>query len=280
MSANMIVGRVETYGRSGKVEDWMTFTDYEKFREHVLHDLSCGCPIGIVANKIPGIGVKTPTYWVMDEDCLPVGGVKYECMNDKASIMSFVDRKGNRLFEMLDGESLVFTNTEGKETKVECHRVDQNRIRLNDVICSTVKFARWCHQHGVTFRPEFPSVLDCIDTYEIHQIPFAVKTPYRFRRFSDAELFFSASHYQKMYCGMLAKSTHPEELYLLHNQDNRPFGAKMHSLTVSDVVVLNRRGKRQALYVDTFGFVDVTDRFPPQKPVEKKKETPSRAAAR
>lgn len=280
MSANMIVGRVETYGRSGKVEDWMTFTDYEKFREHVLHDLSCGCPIGIVANKIPGIGVKTPTYWVMDEDCLPVGGVKYECMNDKASIMSFVDRKGNRLFEMLDGESLIFTNTEGKETKVECHRVDQNRIRLNDVICSTVKFARWCHQHGVTFRPEFPSVLDCIDTYEIHQIPFAVKTPYRFRRFSDAELFFSASHYQKMYCGMLAKATHPEELYLLHNQDNRPFGAKMHSLTVSDVVVLNRRGKRQALYVDTFGFVDVTDRFPPQKPVEKKKETPSRAAAR
>ena len=71
MSANMIVGRVETYGRSGKVEDWMTFTDYEKFREHVLHDLSCGCPIGIIANKIPGIGVKTPTYWVMDEDCLP-----------------------------------------------------------------------------------------------------------------------------------------------------------------------------------------------------------------
>lgn len=280
MSANMIVGRVETYGRSGKVEDWMTFTDYEKFREHVLHDLSCGCPIGIVANKIPGIGVKTPTYWVMDEDCLPVGGVKYECMNDKASIMSFVDRKGNRMFEMLDGESLVFTKTDGQETKVECHRVDQNRIRLHDVICSTVKFARWCHQHGVTFRPEFPSVLDCIDTYEIHQIPFAVKTPYRFRRFSDAELFFSASHYQKMYCGMLAKSTHPEELYLLHNQDNRPFGAKMHSLTVSDVVVLNRRGKRQALYVDTFGFVDVTDRFPPQKPVEKKKETPSRAAAR
>lgn len=280
MSANMIVGRVETYGRSGKVEDWMTFTDYEKFREHVLHDLSCGCPIGIVANKIPGIGVKTPTYWVMDEDCLPVGGVKYECMNDKASIMSFVDRKGNRMFEMLDGEFLVFTNTEGQETKVECHRVDQNRIRLHDVICSTVKFARWCHQHGVTFRPEFPSVLDCIDTYEIHQIPFAVKTPYRFRRFSDAELFFSASHYQKMYCGMLAKATHPEELYLLHNQDNRPFGAKMHSLTVSDVVVLNRRGKRQALYVDTFGFVDVTDRFPPQKPVEKKKETPSRAAAR
>lgn len=280
MSANMIVGRVETYGRSGKVEDWMTFTDYEKFREHVLHDLSCGCPIGIVANKIPGIGVKTPTYWVMDEDCLPVGGVKYECMNDKASIMSFVDRKGNRMFEMLDGESLIFTKTDGQETKVECHRVDQNRIRLHDVICSTVKLARWCHQHGVTFRPEFPSVLDCIDTYEIHQIPFAVKTPYRFRRFSDAELFFSASHYQKMYCGMLAKSTHPEELYLLHNQDNRPFGAKMHSLTVSDVVVLNRRGKRQALYVDTFGFVDVTDRFPPQKPVEKKKETPSRAAAR
>ena len=280
MSANMIVGRVETYGRSGKVEDWMTFTDYEKFREHVLHDLSCGCPIGIVANKIPGIGVKTPTYWVMDEDCLPVGGVKYECMNDKASIMSFVDRKGNRMFEMLDGESLVFTKTDGQETKVECHRVDQNRIRLNDVICSTVKFARWCHQHGVTFRPEFPSVLDCIDTYEIHQIPFAAKTPYRFRRFSDAELFFSASHYQKMYCGMLAKATHPEELYLLHNQDNRPFGAKMHSLTVSDVVVLNRQNSRQALYVDTFGFVDVTDRFPPQKPLEKKKETPSRAAAR
>lgn len=280
MSANMIVGRVETYGRSGKVENWMTFTDYEKFREHVLHDLSCGCPIGIVANKIPGIGVKTPTYWVMDEDCLPVGGVKYEYMNDKASIMSFVNRKGNRMFEMLDGESLVFTKTDGQETKVECHRVDQNRIRLNDVICSTVKFARWCHQHGITFRPEFPSVLDCIDTYEIHQIPFAVKSPYRFRRFSDAELFFSASHYKKMYCGMLANATHPEELYLLHNQDNRPFGAKMHSLTVSDVVVLNRQNSRQALYVDTFGFVDVTDRFPPQKPVEKKKEPPSRAAAR
>lgn len=280
MSANMIVGRVDTYGHSGNVENRRTFTDYRQFKRQVLHDLNCGRPIVIVANKIPGIGVRTPTQWVTEEGGLPVGGVKYECMNEKASIMSFVDRKGNRLFEMLDGESLVFTKTDGQETKVECHRVDQNRIRLNDVICSTVKFARWCHQQGITFRPEFPSVLDCIDTYEIHQIPFAVKTPYRFSRFSAAEPFFSASHYQKMYCGMLAKATHPEELYLLHNQDNRPFGAKMHSMTVSDVVVLNRRGKRQALYVDTFGFVDVTDRFPPQKTVEKKKETSSRAAAR
>ena len=78
MSANMIVGRVDTYGHSGNVENRRTFTDYRQFKRQVLHDLNCGRPIVIVANKIPGIGVRTPTQWVTEEGGLAVGGVKYE----------------------------------------------------------------------------------------------------------------------------------------------------------------------------------------------------------
>ena len=74
MSAKMIVGRVDTYGHSGNVENRRTFTDYRQFKRQVLHDLNCGRPIVIVANKIPGIGVRTPTQWVTEEGGLPVGG--------------------------------------------------------------------------------------------------------------------------------------------------------------------------------------------------------------
>ena len=59
-----------------------------------------------------------------------------------------------------------------------------------------------------------------------------------------------------MYAGVLAPTVTLEGLFRKHNSDSRPFGQRMRSLSVSDIVVLNRGGERQAFYVDRFGFTE------------------------
>ncbi|MGN8921632.1 YodL domain-containing protein [Lachnospiraceae bacterium HCP28S3_F9] len=49
-----------------------------------------------------------------------------------------------------------------------------------------------------------------------------------------------------------------DELYSIFNQ-NHPDDFKGHSMSVSDVVIVNRDGDIKAFYVDSFGFADLLD---------------------
>ena len=49
-----------------------------------------------------------------------------------------------------------------------------------------------------------------------------------------------------------------DELYSIFNQ-NHPADFKGHSMSVSDVVIVNRDGDMKAYYVDSFGFADLPD---------------------
>ena len=62
-----------------------------------------------------------------------------------------------------------------------------------------------------------------------------------------------------------------------HNRDTRPFGRKMRSMSVSDIVVVTRAGRKHAYYVDSVGYEQVDELLQPKqskrsKQASKKKE--------
>lgn len=106
-------------------------------------------------------------------------------------------------------------------------------------------------------------------TYTIYQIKDIRAAPYAFMPYAQAKVKLRMSHYQRAYRGVLAPKVTLDDLYLKHNQDNRPFGQQMHSLSMSDVIVLNRGGEKKAYYVDTVGFQEAKRFLNP--PVRKRK---------
>lgn len=69
-------------------------------------------------------------------------------------------------------------------------------------------------------------------------------------------LEFDPNDYKVVFDGEL-NVTDAEDVYRLLNIGQKPQGYKGHSLSTSDVVVMN--GK--ALFCDSFGFIDVTDKW-------------------
>lgn len=65
-----------------------------------------------------------------------------------------------------------------------------------------------------------------------------------------------AADYECVYSGILLKSDDLETLYSMFN-DLPPADFKAHSMSVSDVVVMNRNHELRAYYVDQFGFAEL-----------------------
>lgn len=76
----------------------------------------------------------------------------------------------------------------------------------------------------------------------------------------------NASEYECVYSGLLLPSDDLHTLYSMFN-DNPPADFKAHSMSVSDVVVMNRNHELQAFYVDRFGFTEL-----PEFATERKRE--------
>ena len=66
----------------------------------------------------------------------------------------------------------------------------------------------------------------------------------------------AAANYECVYSGILLKSDDLETLYSMFN-DLPPADFKAHSMSVSDVVVMNRNHELRAYYVDQFGFTEL-----------------------
>lgn len=68
----------------------------------------------------------------------------------------------------------------------------------------------------------------------------------------------NAADYQCVYSGIPHDSVSLDELYSIFNQ-NHPADFKGHSMSVSDVVIVNRDGDIKVFYVDSFGFANLPD---------------------
>lgn len=107
------------------------------------------------------------------------------------------------------------------------------------------------------------------DTYSIYQLKDDDSTrDFRFEpyeRLQAAGLAVDPANYVLVYSGQLGAADTLETIFEKFNID-RPADFTGHSLSVSDVVTLNRDGRETAHYVDSFGYKEVPEFLQPPAP--------------
>ena len=101
------------------------------------------------------------------------------------------------------------------------------------------------------------------DSFSIYQVPAGPEgRDFRFRSYEElqaAGLTVDRKNYALVYTAPLDGKTTLENIYRTFNTDDRPADFRGHSLSVSDVVVINRGGKEEAHYCDSTGFTPVPE---------------------
>lgn len=106
------------------------------------------------------------------------------------------------------------------------------------------------------------------DTYTIYQITDQAADI----RFADMEWLnkvhksVDPANYEQIYSAPLEPNDDLETLFTRFNMGPKPEGYKGHSMSVSDIVVLNKDGVETAYFCDSIGFTEVPEFLnPPQK---------------
>ena len=109
------------------------------------------------------------------------------------------------------------------------------------------------------------------DTFTIYQVPAGPEgRDFRYRSYEElqaAGLAVDRKNYELVYTAPLDGKTTLENIYRTFNTDDRPADFRGHSLSVSDVVVINRGGKEEAHYCDSIGFTPVPE-FMRESPIK------------
>ena len=190
-------------------------------------------------------------------------------------LIRFVDFKRRELFTLPDGANIILEDFNGKRSKLPCKYIDEHHAEIDGHEYFLGKFAFMQEHEGAVFSPEWMRPEDACGVYEIYQIKDIGNTDYAFRSFEEAGKNFDPLNYRRVYASMLAPGLTLEELYAWHNNDNRPFGKKIHSMSMSDIVILSRGGLSTAHYVDTFGFTAVPQFLEPQTVTDDRKQVVS-----
>ena len=105
------------------------------------------------------------------------------------------------------------------------------------------------------------------DTFTIYQLKREDATrDYRFEpydRLQATGLAVDPAHYEPVYSGSMTPGMTLEAIYTRFNLDH-PQDFKGHSLSVSDVVVVQQGGQSTAHYVDSFGYKQVPEFLQPE----------------
>ena len=109
------------------------------------------------------------------------------------------------------------------------------------------------------------------DSFSIYQVPAGPEgRDFRYRSYEELEaagLAVDRKNYELVYTAPLDGKTTLENIYRTFNTDDRPADFRGHSLSVSDVVVVNRGGKEEAHYRDSIGFTPVPE-FMQESPIK------------
>lgn len=175
----------------------------------------------------------------------------------------FITPEYKDLFTLQDGESLKMRYMDGTTKTTPCFACSDGYhfyLGANQLfhIC---QFAEISRANGTIYMPQTSHEGERADTYEIYQLSRYSAADYRFADYGYAKDKMKASDYRHVYSGILAKDTTLDNLYMLHNSDNRPFARQMTSLSMSDIIITEKKGKRTAYYVDSFGFTELSPRF-------------------
>ena len=126
-------------------------------------------------------------------------------------------------------------------------------------------FSQWENPYFAADLPE-PD-----DSFSIYQVPAGPEgRDFRYRSYEElqaAGLAVDRKNYELVYTAPLDGKTTLENIYRTFNTDDRPADFRGHSLSVSDVVVINRGGKEEAHYCDSIGFTPVPE-FMRESPIK------------
>ena len=183
----------------------------------------------------------------------------------------FIDSGYNTLFHVPDGGSIFFTTFDDQRKLLPCRYIDDYHAVIGNDTFHICEFAEFAQREGAVYAPEHPQEGDICDTYTIYQIKDTREIPYSFEPYDYARRKLWIGHYQRAYRGVLAPSTTLDDLFDRHNMDSRPFGQRMRSMSVSDVVVLNRGDEEKAFYVDQTDFKEAPQFLNP--PVRKRRRS-------
>lgn len=190
----------------------------------------------------------------MQEPVNIMGVVAFPDPSGKRDIR-FIDPNYNILFTVPDGANILMTDIDGSTDVRKCRYIDDTHAKIGDLVYHICEFAECMAEAGCVYAPEGGSA----DTYEIYQIPHNSDADYLFLSYEHCADYVSAADYRRVYAGMLTPDTSLDDIYVRHNRDDRPFRREMRSVSVSDVIVLTRAGERKVYYVDSIGFVELTD---------------------
>ena len=111
------------------------------------------------------------------------------------------------------------------------------------------------------------------DSFTIYQLKGGDETrDLRFAEFAaltTAGLAVAVANYDKIYSAPLDSGVTLDDIYMDFNMD-RPEGFTGHSLSVSDVIVINKDRKETAHYVDNIGFQELPDFLTPREQAQEK----------
>ena len=181
-------------------------------------------------------------------------GVPERPKDGNGRAVRFIDSEYHQLFTVPDGANIVLTRLDGTHCTLPCRYIDDFHAIIGNEPFHIHQFALIQEQRGAVYMPEHPGAADICDTYEVYQLKDVSKTPYGFCSYKAAKDKLHPSHYVKVYAGVLAPGVTLDGIFAKHNQDLRPRRMEIRSMSVSDVVVLNRGGMKKAYYVDNIGF--------------------------
>lgn len=191
--------------------------------------------------------------------------------NEGTRQIRFIDSGYNTLFHVSDGGNIFFTSFDDRRRLFPCRYIDDYHMQVGDETLHQLEFAEYAQRNGCVYAPEHPQKGDVCDTYTIYQIKDTHEIPYSFEPYAYAKRKLWIGHYQRAYRGVLAPPTTLQDLFEKHNRDSRPFAQRMRSMSVSDVVVLERNGEEKAYYVDREGFEEAPQFLKP--PVRKRRRS-------
>ncbi len=220
----------------------------------------------------------------MSEPVNIMGVIAYPNENGKRDCR-FIDPNYNLLFTVPDGGSVILTDMDGTRRALACAYIDDYHVKVGSNVFHICEFAERMHESGTVYQPEHPNGNEKYGIYEIYQISDFASADYCFRPYAEAKGHIKLTNYRRVYAGMYPEKGRLDDLFMEHNRDTRPFGRKMRSMSVSDIVVVTRGGEKHAYYVDSVSYEEVkgfleAERTAPQKnttrPPKKKRSEPER----
>lgn len=174
-----------------------------------------------------------------------------------APMIRFIDTRYNDLFTLQDGGLITEMRLDGTTNTYQCYYLDDYHTKIGRNVFHIHEYAKHMEAIGARYFPTQPKEKDVMDYYEIYQIPDRMNTDYGFCTYAEARTKIKPEDYARVYMAVLAADVNQEDLYMQHNMDDRPFGNRIHALSLGDVLVFHRDGQTRAYYVDAIGFPEV-----------------------